>query len=49
MARGNPHQVQELMALAGETDPEIDEAVTISAALRAGAAITHGDHAFREA
>ncbi len=31
---------------AGATDPEIAEAVTISAALRAGAAITHGTHAF---
>jgi AhpD family alkylhydroperoxidase len=31
---------------AGATDPEIAEAVTISAALRAGAAITHGAHAF---
>jgi len=33
---------------AGETDPEIAEAVTIAAALRAGAAITHGAHAFVE-
>ena len=33
---------------AGATDPEIAEAVTISAALRAGAAITHGTHAFLE-
>lgn len=31
---------------AGATDPEIAEAVTIAAALRAGAAITHGTHAF---
>ncbi len=31
---------------AGATDPEIAEVVTISAALRAGAAITHGTHAF---
>ena len=31
---------------AGATDPEVAEAVTIAAALRAGAAITHGTHAF---
>ena len=31
---------------AGATDPEIAEAVTVAAALRAGAAITHGSHAF---
>jgi AhpD family alkylhydroperoxidase len=31
---------------AGATDPEIAEVVTIAAALRAGAAITHGSHAF---
>jgi len=31
---------------AGATDPEITEIVTIAAALRAGAAITHGTHAF---
>jgi len=31
---------------AGATDAEIAEVVTISAALRAGAAITHGAHAF---
>lgn len=31
---------------AGATDPEIAEVVAISAALRAGAAITHGTHAF---
>lgn len=31
---------------AGATDPEIAEAVTLAAALRAGAAITHGTHAF---
>jgi AhpD family alkylhydroperoxidase len=31
---------------AGATDPEIAEVVTIAAALRAGAAITHGTHAF---
>ena len=31
---------------AGATDAEIAEAVTIAAALRAGAAITHGTHAF---
>src|ERR1700675_4716648 len=33
---------------AGATDPEIAEVVTIAAALRAGAAITHGSHAFNE-
>jgi len=33
---------------AGATDPEIAEVVTIAAALRAGAAITHGSHAFHE-
>ena len=32
--------------LAGATDPEIAEVVVIAAALRAGAAITHGAHAF---
>ncbi len=31
---------------AGATDPEIAEVVSIAAALRAGAAITHGAHAF---
>lgn len=31
---------------AGATDAEIAEVVTIAAALRAGAAITHGTHAF---
>ena len=31
---------------AGATDPEIAEAVVLAAALRAGAAITHGTHAF---
>ncbi|HEY0704247.1 MAG TPA: carboxymuconolactone decarboxylase family protein [Candidatus Acidoferrales bacterium] len=31
---------------AGCSDHEIAEAVTVSAALRAGAAITHGSHAF---
>jgi AhpD family alkylhydroperoxidase len=31
---------------AGCSDQEIAEAVTVSAALRAGAAITHGTHAF---
>ena len=31
---------------AGATDPEIAEVVTIAAALRAGAAMTHGTHAF---
>jgi len=30
----------------GATDAEIAEAVTVAAALRAGAAITHGTHAF---
>jgi AhpD family alkylhydroperoxidase len=34
---------------AGATDPEVAEAVTLAAALRAGAAITHGTHAFLEA
>ena len=33
---------------AGATDAEISEVVTISAALRAGAAITHGTHGFPE-
>ena len=33
---------------AGATDPEVAEAVTIAAALRAGAAITYGAHAFPE-
>jgi AhpD family alkylhydroperoxidase len=32
--------------LAGATDAELSEVVTIAAALRAGAAITHGTHAF---
>ena len=31
---------------AGATDAEIAEVVTVAAALRAGAAITHGTHAF---
>ena len=31
---------------AGVTDPEMAEAVTVAAALRAGGAITHGTHAF---
>ena len=31
---------------AGASDAEISEVVTIAAALRAGAAITHGAHAF---
>jgi len=31
---------------AGATDAEISEVVVIAAALRAGAAITHGTHAF---
>lgn len=34
---------------AGATDQEIAEVVTIAAALRAGAAITHGTHAFTAA
>lgn len=34
---------------AGANDAEIAEAVTIAAALRAGAAITHGTHAFAAA
>jgi AhpD family alkylhydroperoxidase len=33
---------------AGASDAEIAEAVTVAAALRAGAAITHGTHAFPE-
>jgi AhpD family alkylhydroperoxidase len=33
---------------AGATDPEIAEAVIVAAALRAGAAMTHGTHAFPE-
>jgi AhpD family alkylhydroperoxidase len=32
---------------AGATDPEISEAVIVAAALRAGAAITHGTHAMK--
>ena len=32
---------------AGATDQEISEAVVIAAALRAGAAITHGSHALK--
>ncbi|HKE24088.1 MAG TPA: carboxymuconolactone decarboxylase family protein [Bryobacteraceae bacterium] len=31
---------------AGATDAEIAEVVTVAAALRAGAAVTHGAHAF---
>jgi AhpD family alkylhydroperoxidase len=31
---------------AGASDPEIAEVVAVAAALRAGAAITHGAHAF---
>lgn len=31
---------------AGATDPEIAEVVAVAAALRAGAAVTHGTHAF---
>jgi AhpD family alkylhydroperoxidase len=34
---------------AGASDAEISEVVTIAAALRAGAAITHGTHAFPDA
>jgi AhpD family alkylhydroperoxidase len=34
---------------AGATDPEIAEVVTVAAALRAGAAVTHGTHAFTKA
>jgi len=33
---------------AGSSDQEIAEVVAIAAALRAGAAITHGTHAFKE-
>ena len=33
---------------AGASDPEIAEAVAVAAALRAGAAITHGTHAMPE-
>ena len=32
---------------AGATDPEISEAVLVAAALRAGAAVTHGTHALK--
>lgn len=32
---------------AGATDPEISEAVLVAAALRAGAAVTHGTHAIK--
>ena len=32
----------------GASDPEIAEAVVVAAALRAGAAITHGTHAMKE-
>ena len=32
---------------AGATDTEISETVTVAAALRAGAAITHGTHALK--
>jgi AhpD family alkylhydroperoxidase len=31
---------------AGASDPEIAEVVAVAAALRAGAAVTHGTHAF---
>jgi AhpD family alkylhydroperoxidase len=34
---------------AGATDPDIAEAVIVAAALRAGAAITHGTHAMKAA
>jgi len=33
----------------GASEPEIAEAVVVAAALRAGAAITHGTHAMKEA
>lgn len=33
---------------AGGSDREIAEAVVVAAALRAGAAVTHGAHAFKE-
>jgi AhpD family alkylhydroperoxidase len=33
---------------AGATDPEIAEVVAVAAALRAGAAITHGTHALTD-
>jgi AhpD family alkylhydroperoxidase len=33
---------------AGARDPEIAEAVVVAAALRAGAAVTHGTHAMKE-
>src|SRR5271163_931875 len=33
---------------AGVRDPEIAEAVLVAAALRAGAAVTHGTHAMKE-
>lgn len=33
---------------AGATDKELAEVVTIAAALRAGAAVTHGTHAFAD-
>ena len=33
---------------AGASDAEIAEVVTVAAALRAGAAVTHGTHAFTE-
>jgi AhpD family alkylhydroperoxidase len=33
---------------AGATDAEIAEVVTVAAALRAGAAVTHGTHAFSD-
>jgi AhpD family alkylhydroperoxidase len=32
---------------AGATDPEISEVVLVAAALRAGAAVTHGTHALK--
>ena len=34
---------------AGASDPEIAEVVAVAGALRAGAAITHGTHAMKEA
>lgn len=45
-----PVKYKELMALAraaGASDQEISEAVVVAAALRAGAAITHGTHAIK--
>ena len=33
--------------VAGASDPELAETVAVAAALRAGAAVTHGTHAFQ--